>query len=120
MKLEIELSELAEHMFGEEPARKVQDVVEREAQRLWHIERSKPKPKDLKPAGRPRMTQEERELRELAARLRSVFQKRRVFLGEEVFNRVLGGAYTELESAIERGDQTKLLEIEASKPWIPK
>ena len=116
MRIEIEISELARQMFGESLVNTAQDCIEREAERLWHIARSKPKERDRKPLGRPPLSMDERRFRELSELLLSVYQKRMEQLGEE-FEPTLGPGYQELRNAIDAHDLATLVRIEQEKPW---
>lgn len=115
--MELDISELAERMLGENPARRIQELVEREALRLWHIERSKPKAK--KPPGRPRLSDQEKAARQYATNLRAVYLRLKELYGES-YQTAFGAQEAELEEAIEAGDVAKLVWFHNTQPWVKR
>lgn len=120
MKLEIEISDLAAQMLGEDPRWRIEQLVEHEALRLYHIERSKPKPAEHRPPGRPRLDEHTKQVRDLGGRLKEIFLKRKSQLGERTFNSMLGVIFQRLLDAIEADDLEALLLMEKERPWTRK
>jgi hypothetical protein len=117
MRIEIELSDLAAQMFGEDPALKIQACVEKEALRLWYIERSKPK--ERKPVGRPALNVEDRRLKELIGTLQTIYLKLQDQLGLD-FATIHGESFARLEALIGAKDLKGLEAFVLEEPWIKK
>lgn len=86
-------------------------VLEREALRRYHIERSAPRPR--KPTGRPRS----KEFNQRAEMLREIYRKLKKMMGEE-FERLFGEQVARLEAAIAEQDMNTLTEIFDTQPWL--
>jgi hypothetical protein len=115
MKLEIEISELAERMLGEDAPSKVSALVEQEALRLWHIERSKPKAK--KPVGRPAQTPEQKMATALGGQLREVYARLKSMYGPD-YEKAFGEQEAKLEELIEAQNLNGLIEMNTEQPWV--
>jgi hypothetical protein len=123
MKLEVEISDFAQEMLTKEgvldfPAY-VASLVAREATRLYHIHRSKPKPVEPRAPGRPRQTPLQKRVKELGDILREVYLRQREFYGEE-FEAHFGEQERQLEEAIRTENLDVLLEFQNTQPWVRK
>jgi hypothetical protein len=99
-----------------EPQAYVEGLVAAECRRLWHIERSKPKPKVAKPPGPRRLTPVEKEIRERGDFLRNIYLKLHEMLGAE-FPDELRRQENEIEIAIEALDLETLIRYIQEQPW---
>lgn len=115
MRVEIEISELAEQMLGDNLKSKIEQLVVNEAMRLWHIERSKPKEKQ--PVGRPRQSDNEKMVRALGLTLRGIYKRLKELYGPD-FEKAFGEQERVLETAIEDGDLDSLIKINTDQPWV--
>jgi hypothetical protein len=115
MKIEIEISELAERMFGDRAKRILEQVAQDEAMRLWHIERSQPK--DKRAAGRPRLTDDEKLIRALGLQLRGIYLRLKELYGPD-FEKAFGEQEAQLEKLIEEKDLDGLVKFNTEHPWI--
>jgi len=85
--------------------------------KLWHIERSKPKSKaPPNPPGRPRLSSEEKSLRDLASYLNSVYTKLKQLHGAD-YEAQFGEQEREYLQLIENKDLTGLSEFSKEQRW---
>lgn len=117
MKIEVEISEKGERFLGPNYSEKVAKLAEKEAQRLWHIERCKPKTRPVRPLGRPPLAPEVRKAREIARIVGGVYIDLRRTLGNEAFERLHGADYRKLTEAIAHDDLSTLIDFEKGAPW---
>lgn len=117
MKIEIELSERAEQFLGPDHSEAVAKLAEKEAQRLWYIERCKPKEHLVRPVGRPRLTPEKNKAREIAKFVGHVYVELRQQLSPEGFEKRHGDDYRRFQAAREKDDLDTLLGFEKEVPW---
>lgn len=115
MKLEIEISELAAKMLGEDANAKISALVEAEALRLWHIERSKPRAK--KGVGRPSLSPEEKMVRQLGFQIREIYAKLKSLYGPD-YEKAFGEQEAKLETLIEAQDLDGLIQMNTAQPWV--
>lgn len=118
MQIQIELDEEQVRLLATEgePQAYVEGLVAAECKRLWHIERSKPKPKVAKPPGPRRLTPVEKEIRERGDFLRNIYLKLHEMFGAE-FSDELRRQENEIEAAIEALDLETLLRYIQEQPW---
>lgn len=122
MKLELDISEFAEKIFLAEGVVDMgaflSTLIDKEALRLYHVHRSRPKPPELvKPVGRPRQTPAQKRVKELGDILREVYLKQREFYGDE-YEQHFGEQERILEAAIEAENLEVLMEFQTTQPWI--
>ena len=120
MKIEIELSQKAEQFLGPNHSETLVKLAEKEAQRLWYIERCKPKERPVRPVGRPRLTPEAKKAREIAQVIGRVYVELRGQVGNEAFERRHGDDYRRLREAIAKDDLDVLQGFERDVPWQNK
>lgn len=120
MKIEIELSARAERFLGSKHSETLANLAEKEAQRLWYIERCKPKERPVRPVGRPRLTPETKKAREIAEVIGRVYLDLRGQLANEAFERRHGDDFRRLREAIVKDDLDVLLGFETDVPWLNK
>jgi hypothetical protein len=113
--IELELSELAWGMS----ASTMEQALEKEALRLWHIERSKPRERDPKPLGRPRKSQQDKAVEELAEVLTSIYLKLQAVYGTG-FDTTFGTQMEHLRTAVANKDFEALQEMLRLKPWTKR
>ena len=58
-------------------------MVGREVDRLWHIERSKPKGKEPRPIGRPPLSEQAKRAKEITSQLSGILGRLKTFYGAE-------------------------------------
>jgi hypothetical protein len=120
MRVEVELSERAELFLGPNHAEALAKLAEREAWRLWHIERSKPKERPVRPVGRPRLSPQVKKARELAAWIGGVYIVLQERFSKEGFETMHGDDYRRFQKATAENDLDTLLEFEKGTPWQNK
>src|SRR5271169_193372 len=120
MKIEVELSERAEQFLGPKHSETLAKLAENEAQRLWYIERCKPKERPVRPVGRPRLTPETKKAREIAEVIGRVYVDLWGQLSNEAFERRHGDDYRRLREATAKDDLGVLIEFERDVPWQNK
>lgn len=121
--MEVDITDFAQEMLTKEgvldfPAY-VASLVAKEATRLYHVHRSKPRQREVRPVGRPRQTPEQKRIKELGDILREVYLRQREFYGEE-FEAHFGEQERQLEEAIRTENLDVLLEFQNTQPWVRK
>lgn len=92
-------------------------IIVREAQRLAHIERSKPKPKaEPRPVGRPPVSSAERQLRELVHHLDGVYGKLRL-LYTDAYDAIYKEQEAQYRQMVENKDVVGLALFVKEQPW---
>jgi hypothetical protein len=120
MRVEVELSERAEQFLGPNQAQTLARLAEKEALRLWHIERSKPKERAVRPVGRPRLSPQVKKAREIADWLGRVYITLQERFSKAGFEEMHGEDYARLRKATAEDDLDTLLGFEKEKPWQKK
>lgn len=123
MELKLQISDFAKEVFEREqldPEAYVCELAEREAKRLWHIQRCRPKPKEeVKPVGRPRTSVIQKKVAELGDTLREIYLKQKEFYGTE-FEQYFGEQERTLEEAIKNLDLDTLVWFQQKQPWVKR
>jgi hypothetical protein len=121
VKALVDISEEFAELIGRnselEPAAYAQTVLDKEAKRLFHVERSKPKTREAKPIGRPSISPRQKKVKELAELLRGVYQKKKEFYGVE-YEGLYKAQETALEEAIAEESLEKLQLFIDTQPWV--
>lgn len=120
MRLDIEITDEEEQLLRgatDDLSAYIQNLIQQEARRLWHIERCKPKAKLSKPVGRPAISAEEKQFKELGSLLEGIYTKLRVLYGDIAFQKIFGEQYQVLANAMETKDLEALARIQKEQPW---
>lgn len=122
--MQITLSQFAEEVFEKAGINDLPGyltlLIEREAKRLWHIQRCKPKElKEPKPLGRPGLSVEAKRVRELGDTLKGIYLNLKQFYGPE-YEDNFGEQERLLEDAIGRNDLGFLNQMLTQQPWIKR
>lgn len=95
----------------------VQQIIAKECVRLWHVERSQPKPKlPARPVGRPRLSSEEMGLRAISESLNRIYGKLKQLHGEG-YEALFGEEEREYLQLVENKDLAGLTAWAGRQPW---
>jgi hypothetical protein len=95
----------------------VYELIEAEAKRRWHIQRSAPKMKDAAlPVGRPAVGVKTKRVRELGEALRAIYLRLKELYAEE-YTALFAPQEEAMEAAVLTEDLDTLTRIMREQPW---